>query len=81
MGKESRPKREVDRRRRIAAQREAERRARRRIYPLQTPTAAENALQVKYDPGPSSDPGQSIPFIDLGNIRTPGPSETTDTGQ
>jgi hypothetical protein len=34
---------------------------------LQTPTAAETALQVKYDPGPSSQPGQSIPFIDLGN--------------
>jgi hypothetical protein len=35
--------------------------------PLQTPTAAEQALQVKYDPGPTSEPGQSIPFIDFGN--------------
>jgi hypothetical protein len=35
--------------------------------PLQTATAAEQALQAKYDPGPTSDPGQSIPFIDFGN--------------
>jgi len=33
--------------------------------PLQTPTAAQDALQAKYDPGTSA--GSPIPFIDIGN--------------